>query len=77
MSSPKLRLDLTALTASARAKATTELTNEASRRLSKAIFGEKKEAEEGVPEEPAAPGELDRDAAEDLLNKGLGKLFGN
>ena len=72
--SPRLEPDLTALVERARSDASGQLRQEASRELSDALFGKKKERAEG---EPADQRELDREAAEALLEEGLGKLFGN
>jgi uncharacterized protein involved in outer membrane biogenesis len=72
--SPRLEPDLTALVERARSDASGQLRQEASRELSDALFGKKKERAEG---EPADQRERDREAAEALLEEGLGKLFGN
>ncbi len=74
VSSIELRPDLAALASGARANAATELTHQATRRLSKALFGKKKASAEDMP---ASANEPDRKAAEDLLEQGLGRLFGN
>ena len=50
-----------------------EVRQEAAQKLTDALFGKKKEAVEG--EEPSQA-DKDRDAAADLINEGLGKLFG-
>lgn len=77
LGSPNLRPDLTALAAQARANATAEVTSEASRQLSTALFGKNKKKKEGDATAPPDQKELDRQAAEKLLNKGLGKLLGD
>ena len=74
VSSIELRPDLTALASDARANATAELTNEAARRLSKALFGKQGASKQG---EPASPRDPERTAADELLEKGLDRLFGN
>jgi hypothetical protein len=71
--SMQLLPDLVALTETARANATAEVRLEAAEKLTDAIFGKKKETVEG--EEPTQA-DKDRDAATDLINQGLGKLFG-
>jgi len=73
-SSVKLQPDLAALTAIARGNATAELRQEAGQKLSDAIFGKKKKE----PVEGEAPTQKDRDreAAENLINRGLGQLLG-
>lgn len=72
-SSMKLAPDLVAMTKIARGNATAEVRQEASKKLTDAIFGKKKEPVEG--EEPTQA-DKDRDAASELINQGLGKLFG-
>jgi hypothetical protein len=65
--------DLVALTETARENATAEVRIEAAEKLTDAIFGKKKEPVEG--EEPTQA-DKDREAASDLINEGLGRLFG-
>jgi hypothetical protein len=73
LTAPRLNADLAAMAATAQTNATQELQQEAADKLSRAIFGKKKEPEDGTP---AAPAETERDAVEGLLEEGLGKLFG-
>lgn len=71
--SPTLVPDLAALSKKATASAKQELTDRASKELGDAIFGKKKRAK---TEEGAATSGSDRDAAEDAVKKGLGRLLG-
>lgn len=93
LSAPFLRPDLGALSAHARDVATDELKEKAAKKLTDAIFGKKKnrkkqdgEAAEGEAAEGAAADdgtdapsqrELEREAAKDLVEQGLGRLLGN
>jgi hypothetical protein len=75
--SPSLRPDLNAMAANAKASVTPEVTRSAARKLTDAIFGKKKKKSKAEEGEPESEREQQRRAAEDLLNQGLGRLFGN
>ncbi len=84
LNSPRLMPDLAALASKATGNVKQELTERATRELSEVLFGKRKDdggdpAEEGDPAaaDPADdPAEANRNAAEDLIRKGLGDLLG-